>query len=185
MTQRGMTLVEVLIATTLLVGGGTALMLGMQQSVVHAEYLSQFQVAMNAAQGELEELSSVPIDMLWAGNAYLAARGTGMCVGIGEDSNCNGLLDAGEDANGNGALDSPIPNGRLGIWIRQPLDDAIRNPGDPELLDIHVAACWQHRGRPIGEDQNCNGQMDAGEDVNGDGWMTSPAMVSLRIGRRD
>ena len=100
--QRGMTLVELVVGTALLVGGGGALLMGMHYALIHADYLADFQRAMNAVQSRLEELSATPFGTL------LAARtAEGQCMGLDEDRNCDGLLDAGEDANGNGWLDSP------------------------------------------------------------------------------
>lgn len=183
--RSGMTLVEVLISVLLLMGAGSALLLGMQHASIHADYLSQFQVAMNAAQGELERLMATSFDSLWTGAEFADARRTdapmGQCVGIGEDANCNGQLDAGEDLDGDNALDAPLPGGRLTIQIKQ-ADP--RNPLNPALLDLHVAACWTAKGRRIGEDQDCDGELDVGEDAKGNGWLDSPVMVSTRIARR-
>ncbi|MBI3324920.1 MAG: type II secretion system protein [Candidatus Omnitrophica bacterium] len=176
-SRSGMTLVEVLISVLLLIATGGALLLGMHHASVHADYLSQFQVAMNAAQGELEQLASTSFDTLWA---MAQASPNGQCMGIGEDANCNGALDAGEDTNGNGVLDELLSGGRLAVEIKSA---DTRNP--PSLLDLHVAACWTARGRRIGEDANCNGALDAGEDTNGNGWVDSPVMVSTRVARRD
>ena len=181
-TQRGFTLVELLIGSALLVGGGGALLLGICSATIHATYLQGFQVSLNAAQGQLEQLMATPFDQLWA-NAQ--ANPNGQCRGMGEDVNCNGLLDGGEDADGDGVLDTPLPGGRLAMQIRQPVEDQARNPGNPMLLDVHVAACWTSRGRSIGEDKNCNGMLDAGEDANGNGWIDSPVMMSTRVARRD
>ena len=177
-----MTLVELLIATVLLVAGGGALLFGMQYAMAYSDYLRNFQVAMNAVQGKLEELSSTEFTTLATGTAYAAARSAaGQCAGMNEDSNCNGTLNAGEDTNGNGQLDEPLPGGRLVIRI-QPSPPAATNP---TLLDLHVAACWTIRARAFGEDRNCNGLLDAGEDLNGNGVIDSPAMASTRVAVAD
>lgn len=157
--QSGLTLVDVLVGASLLVGGGTALLWAMHSGVIQADYLSQFQVAMNAAEGELEELSATSFDTLWTGAEYAAAR-----------------------ANGQGVALTDVPQGQLAIQIR---NADVLNPMDPSLLDLHVAACWTSRGRRIGEDQNCNGALDAGEDTNANGWIDSPAEVSTRIAKRE
>lgn len=201
MSERGMTLVELLIGTALLVGGGGALVMGMHYGMIHSEYLTDYQVAMNAAQGRLEELASTDIDTLWTGAEWANARGAnGRCMGLGEDRNCNGALDAGEDLNGNAALDEPLAGARLVVqiqaaplvdpddWCEPPLDECApptTNPTNPTLLDLHVAACWRTRGRNYGEDVNCNGRLDAGEDTDGDTWADSPAMASTRMGVRE
>ena len=201
MSDQGMTLIELLIGTALLVGGGGALVMGMHYGMLHSEYLSEFQVAMNAAQGRLEELASTDLDTLWTGAAFAEARaGTGQCMGLGEDRNCNGVLNAGEDTNGNGVLDEPLAGARLIVQIKaSPVilpDDWCApppaacapptvTPTDPTLLDLHVAACWRTRGRNFGEDVNCNGRLDAGEDVNVNTWADSPAMATTRVGVRE
>jgi hypothetical protein len=181
-------LVEVLIGSILLIGGGGALAIGMHYATVHADYLNQYQVAMNAAQGLLEHLVATDFDTLASAPEFNAARTTGQRCWL-EDLNCNGLPDAGEDVNGNNQLDSGVlGNGALSIRIRQTPEDQVRNPDNPSLLDLHVAACWRSKGRPISEDQNCNGQLDAGEDGSmsnptPNGWIDSPVMVSTRVGR--
>lgn len=167
----GMTLVELLVGTLLLVGGGGALLLGMQYAMAHVDYLTSYQTAMNAAQGQLNTLSATAFDTLWS-TAQANPNGYRLCVG--EDVNCNGVLDAGEDTDGNGLLNGT----RLGIQIK---NADMRNPLNPTLLDLHVAACWNARGRRLGEDLNCDGDLDPGEDTNGNGWIDSPAMVSTRI----
>ena len=193
MSRRGITMVELMVGTLLLVGGGGALLMGMQYAVAHSSYLNEFQIAMNAVQGKLEELSSTPFDTLLNDVSFADARRVppaavlGQCMGMGEDRNCNGALDlapVNEDTNPpNGVLDEPLAlqGGRLSIQIR-PVPPP--GGGTPTLLDIHVAACWTSRGRPIGEDRNCNGVLDPGEDANGNGWVDSPAMASTRIATR-
>jgi len=185
---KGLTLVELLIGAALLTAGGGALLLGMNTAMTHTDYLAQYQVAMNAAQGQLEQLVAAPFDSLWNGLEYQAARNDtawprGQCVGMGEDRNCNGRLDAGEDLDGDNVLDEPLPGGRLSIMIRA-ADP--RNPANPSLLDLYVAGCWQVRGRRIGEDQNCNGRLEFAEDSNPrNQLMDSPVALNTRIGRRE
>ena len=175
--RKGLTMIETLLGVVLLLSGATAFLWGMQSWTLHADYISEYQVAMNAAQGQLEALAATPFNTLWTDAQFDAARppNTGLLMCVGEDANCNGLLEPGEDANANGLLDSV----RLGVQIQSA--DTI---DPPDLLNLHVAACWVSRGRSIGEDRNCNGQLDAGEDADLDGWLDSPAMVSTRIARR-
>lgn len=46
------------------------------------------------------------------------------------------------------------------------------------LLRVTSTFCWrQKNGRIIGEDTNLNGQLDAGEDLNGDGMIDSPVRI--------
>ena len=182
-THHGMTLVEVLIGTALLTGAGGALLLSMNAGLAHGDYLAQLQVAINAAQGQLDRISATNFETLRTGPQFQAARtAAGQCIGMGEDTNCNNLLDAGEDLNGNNALDEPLPGGRFSLQLR---NADSRNPANPMLLDLYISACWQSRGRRIGEDANCNGTLDAGEDLNGNGLLNSPVMLSTRISTRE
>lgn len=180
MSQRGMTLVELVIGTAILVGGGGALLMGMNYAMLHEDYLSDFQVAMNAAQGRLEELSATEFSTLWSpiGEYAFAQTAAGQCMGMGEDRDCDGVQDANEpDLNGNGALDEPLAGGRL--WVR--IQSSIPAAANPTLLDLYVSACWTTRGRAISEDVNCNGRLDAGEDVNANGLLDAPVSVSTRV----
>ncbi len=187
-TQRGMTLVEVLISTGLLVGGGGAILAGMYQGLIFVDYMNDQQVAMNAVQGKLEELSALSFTEL--GTQYAAAyTPAGMRVCAGEDANCNGVLDNGEvDVNRNGRADRLMsgvngsPAGTLHIRISTTKGEAKE---DATLLDVHVAASWVTRGRCIGgEDRNCNSLLDTSptnEDRNANGWLDAPVMASTRL----
>ena len=178
-SRGGMTLVELMIGTALLVGGGGALLLGMHYALMHSDYLNDFQIVMTAVQSRMEDIASQPFGTLIDSVGPYAAAQTaaGQCMGLDEDLNCSGQLDAGEDADGDGVLDEPIPRARLSVRIEK------FPPGstDPTLATVHVAACWFARGRIIGEDLNCNGVLDNGEDANANGWLDSPAMASTRV----
>ncbi|MBI2104994.1 MAG: hypothetical protein HYT90_05400 [Candidatus Omnitrophica bacterium] len=158
MRSRGMTLVEVMVGTAVLVTGGGALLLGMHYALVQSDYLNHTQIALQAAQGELERLTGEAFGTLATGAAYNGARQSGQLAAINN---------------------AELPGAALGIQIKT------FPAGTPwttaTLLDLHVAACWTSRGRRIGEDQNCNGVLDVGEDANGNGWIDSPAMVSTRV----
>ena len=53
------------------------------------------------------------------------------------------------------------------------VDDA-----NPILLKVTVTFCWkQGNGRVLGEDKNLNGQLNTGEDQNGNGLLDSPAQL--------
>jgi hypothetical protein len=173
-----MTIVELMVGTALLVGGGGAMLMGMQYTRIHGNYLNDFRLAMNAVQGRIEELSSKEFSALLTSPAYAAARtDAGQCTGLAEDMNCDGVLNGAEDTNGNGALDEPLPGARMHVRV-VPFP-----PGaaDPSLLTLHASACWRWRGRVMSEDANCNGAMENGEDVNGNGWLDSPAMLTTRV----
>ncbi len=56
---------------------------------------------------------------------------------------------------------------------------------DPDLLEVCVSISWRERSNKIiGEDLNLNGALDAGEDQNSDGRLSSPAETVTRIGQR-
>jgi len=143
LSESGMTLVEVLIATLLFVGGGGALLFGMHYAMIHADYLRQVQVATNMAQGRLEELESMPFDSL------TTQAGT-MTFGLPGDP----------------------------AAIRATQVQAVT----PNLMDLHVAVCWRHRRRQIGEMNGATACQDSGD---AGWWVDSPAMVSTRVARRD
>lgn len=56
------------------------------------------------------------------------------------------------------------------------------NNANPDLLDLYVTFCWQEKnGRVIGEDQDLDGVLDAGEDKNGNGRLDSPVTVATKL----
>ena len=181
MRTRGFTLVEVLVGTALLVGAGGALLVGMNSAMLHASYLEQEQLALNAAAAKLQALTTTNFDTLLTGAQYALARtALGQCSGLNEDLNCNGALDLGEDANNNGTLDEPIPGAHLTMRIKS--NDPL-NPADPGIVDITVTVTWIARGRRVGEDVNDSGFLDAGEDTDGNGVMSSPIMLTTKLSR--
>jgi hypothetical protein len=53
---------------------------------------------------------------------------------------------------------------------------------DADLLTVHISAAWKDlRGRCNGEDVDVNGQIDAGEDKNGNGRLDSNVGFSTFI----
>jgi len=56
---------------------------------------------------------------------------------------------------------------------------------DPDLLEVCAAISWRERSnRIIGEDIDLNGALGGGEDLNGDGRLSSPAEIVTLIGER-
>lgn len=56
---------------------------------------------------------------------------------------------------------------------------------NPDLLVVTVTICWRQKGgRIIGEDSNLNGNLDTGEDVNGNNQLDSPAQLVTLMARR-
>lgn len=60
------------------------------------------------------------------------------------------------------------PTGLTGMGSVQFFDQ-----GNP-ALGVRVIVCWREKGRLFGEDQDLDGQFDAGEDANGNGRLNSP-----------
>ena len=59
------------------------------------------------------------------------------------------------------------------------------NSGDPDLLNITISVSWRQKGgRIIGEDTDLDGEIDVGEDVNTNGILDSPAMVTTLMAER-
>ena len=59
------------------------------------------------------------------------------------------------------------------------------NNKNPELLLVTISVCWDQRsGRIIGEDLNLDGNLDAGEDANGNSIIDSPAQIVTLIAAR-
>lgn len=57
---------------------------------------------------------------------------------------------------------------------------------NPNLYQITIAFCWQEKnGRVFGEDLNLNGQLDGGEDQNGNGFIDSPVQIVSSIYNRE
>lgn len=53
---------------------------------------------------------------------------------------------------------------------------------NPKLLLARIAVCWRNQnGRVIGEDLNLNGDLDTGEDANGNGKMDSLVVMESHI----
>jgi len=183
-SRAGITLVEVLVSTSIFVGGTGALLIGMNQVMKYGDYLSQIQYAVNVAQGQLETLAALPVSTLRWDPSYAGERSaTGACYAGTTVAGCKVLSALANLPDGR----APLPNGRLIVQIRNA--DAL-NPSNPEVLDLHVAVCWQARSGQwiVGEDNGggvsanrCNGRLDAGEDANNNGWMDTPVMVSTRV----
>lgn len=56
---------------------------------------------------------------------------------------------------------------------------------DPDLLKITVTICWkQVGGRIIGEDLNLDGDLDTGEDSNGNEQLDSPVQIVTLMAKR-
>ena len=161
--RQGITLVDLLLGTMLLVSGTAATVLALQQSSRYGDFLAQRQVALYAVHGRLEQLTAIDVETLWNDPVYAPARALG---GLAEPQPL-----------------SDLPEAMLTIQIRNadPLDAV-----NPALLDVQVAFCWRYSGWLVtGEDVNCDGVLDALEDANGNQWMDAPVAVSTRLARHE
>jgi prepilin-type N-terminal cleavage/methylation domain-containing protein len=67
-------------------------------------------------------------------------------------------------------------NGKGAIYI---------DNSNPELLILKVVVSWRNKyGRIIGEDANLDGDLDTGEDLDGDTELSSPATLITMLTRR-
>ena len=58
------------------------------------------------------------------------------------------------------------------------------NTSNPDFLEITISVCWEQKGgRRFGEDVDMNGILSTAEDVNGNGRVDSPAMLTFRMAR--
>jgi len=53
------------------------------------------------------------------------------------------------------------------------------------LLKVKAVICWRDKNRVFGEDQNLNGVLDAGEDINKNGEIDSPCQAETVLVRKD
>ena len=160
-SQRGLTLVEFLVAALLLGAGAVALLMGMQYTMIQTSYLRQYYVMLNQAQGQLETLSSGGFDALETDPACCdGSRARTRSVVLPAD------------------LNVLVPGGVLAVQIVQ-----VGNP-TAVFFDVQVAACWTHRGRFIGEESAAN-QRDCRDGADAGVWVNGPVVVSTRVARSE
>lgn len=173
----GFTLVEVIFGVLLIVGGGGALLLAMSSATMHSEYLGQAQIAVNAAQGRLEELAATDFDVLWTSNSVTLGDRT--VVNLVNARADRALLAVTTPLLPNGQ--PVLSNGQLAVQIRPvPITTPPATP-TLALLDIHVAACWTYKTRAIGE-RGATSCQDGAADGAANWSVDSPVMVSRRVG---
>lgn len=136
LNNNGMTLVEILVASAVLILAVTGILTSYLRAMELAETSRNMSRAIHAAQTRMEEIRSSEYDSIVAGYhqaqflingldgygiSYVDNSTTDLLeimVSVmweqkdgrvyGEDKNLNGVIDAGEDINGNGMLDSPV-----------------------------------------------------------------------------
>lgn len=146
--NHGMTLLELMIATAVLIIAITGLLAALTGLFTLNENAGKLTLAMTAAQDKIEEIRNANFDTLFS--AYNAAH-----------FDPDGFLPSQAEAN------------------------IVINDTNPDLLQVCVSVSWMGRSNKIiGEDLNLNGGLDAGEDLNGDLRLSSPAEIVTLIGRR-
>jgi prepilin-type N-terminal cleavage/methylation domain-containing protein len=55
---------------------------------------------------------------------------------------------------------------------------------NPEMLIVTISVCWRQKNRVFGEDQNLNGELDAGEDISNPGIIDSPVQLVMLVVNR-
>ena len=144
----GLTLLEVMIATAILViaiSGLLATFTGLFSLNENARNLS---LAIISAQDKMEEI---------------------------RESNFNNIYNTYNNASFDVAgFDPGEAKGSISI-----------DNSDPDLLEVYASVSWRERSnRIIGEDVNLNGSLDAGEDLNTDNRLNSPAEIASLMGNR-
>ena len=134
-SQSGFTLVELLVASAILIITIVGILISYIRSLELAEMSRNSSVAINASRSQIEQMkntdftlvstnfnnvtftvpgfSGMGVSYVTAVSANLAQVTATFCWRqrngrvVGEDKDLDGVVDAGEDANGNGRLDSP------------------------------------------------------------------------------
>lgn len=154
--RAGFTLVEVLITAFIMV-----IVFGAFLNLINGSFKLQdngrnFILVSNAARSKIEEIRSVAFDNI-----------------VGSFNNT--------------VFDVP---GFMNNYARGRVTAIMVNGSGGDLIDIRVVICWRQKdGRIIGEDNGqgggtaLNGVLDGSEDVNGNGRIDSPCVLSSAINR--
>ncbi len=83
---------------------------------------------------------------------------------------------------------SPPPPRRVAenysaVFYVQRLRRRDNNTVIPNLALVEVVVCYRAERRIVGEDTNLNNYLDPGEDINGDGRISSPVTLRAILGR--
>jgi prepilin-type N-terminal cleavage/methylation domain-containing protein len=93
-----------------------------------------------------------------------------------EDIKAHPFVDIADHYNGMKFSVNGLPNKNMGV--------VYVNDTNPEFLLVTISVCWKQGGRVIGEDTDLDGNLDAGEDKNGNGMIDSPVELVTRIVNR-
>lgn len=158
MTRKGLSLVEILLATLIIVTVAGAVFSLYPQLFQGVDVSSQKMVAFEEARQEIEtlrNLNSADFSTLLYNVSY----------------------DPANNETPNPRPFNTIMANSSGVYYVEKMH---RKDGSlvDNLVSVEVLVCFRVGRRMVGEDANFNGGLDAGEDQNGDNKITSP--VSLR-----
>lgn len=170
MNKSGFTLLELMIGATVLIVALVGLIAAYIGCFTLNEGARNLTIAINGAQEKLEEIRNHNFDTM-----------------VGDYS------PGGSDGN-TFTIDPTnwltAENQTAVIYILNPQTDVIlntsptANPG-LDLYKITITICWRQKGgRIFGEDGNLDGVFDAGEDINGNDRLDSPAQLVTLMAKR-
>ncbi|MCA9400945.1 MAG: prepilin-type N-terminal cleavage/methylation domain-containing protein [Candidatus Omnitrophica bacterium] len=137
--ESGFTLVELLIATLVLLLAFVGVLVSYLKCMELSELSRNSSIAVEAVKNQMESINNTAFDQIFVtyNNVPFAVNGlNGMGVTYVDNS-------------------------------------------DPDFFEIRVTVCWrQKNGRIIGEDSNLNGQLNVGEDQNGNNMLDSIVQIS-------
>ncbi len=142
MSQKGLTLPELLIATLIFTVAFAGILLGILSCMELSEMTQHSTAALYASKSRIAAIENTPFAQISA--------------------NYNNTTFTAPDVNGIGVVNINSPSA--------------------DTWDVTVTFCWrQTTGRIIGEDTNLNGQLNAGEDQNGNGILDSPVKLTTSV----
>lgn len=148
LSNKGFTLIEVMIAAAILVTVICGILLIYINSLELISLSRNLTFSVNAAQRKIEEIRDYTFSLIYA--------------------------DYNEQVF---TVDEMPPGNSRGVIY---VDDA-----NPDLLKVTISVCWRQRAnRIIGEDLDLDGVLDAGEDLNGNNMIDSPAQLVTLITQR-
>jgi type II secretory pathway pseudopilin PulG len=149
--KRGFTLTEVLFTFGILAFCLCGILLTYLQMLVLTTLSRDLTLANNAAQAKIEEVKKTTFANLDSSLCNCCA-----CPALGFRNGC--VFDITGFANGDA-------KGRVEIS-----DLTLRATPTETLKQVRIVVCFKSRGRVVGEDQDLDGKLDAGEDQNGNGF---------------
>lgn len=189
--RKGFTLVEVMFSAGILVFVILSFMRGFIYFVAAGESAENKVKAIVEAQNKIEEIRNASFDDV-KDKKYERLNANYDPAGYiveEDDIACQGFIDGDGKCDGYGSFVFVGGTGSGFIYI---------DNTDPELLEIEVVMSWvskkgipipnvvveadkQKYRRVVGEDQNLNGVLDAGEDVNGNGKIDSSIVLKTLL----